>query len=159
MKSKNPLAVRQGEWRRPDATGGIDRKEITDQVFFALSNHRRRFVLDHLHRDRNPCEVRELVEALAAWENGIESSQTTSIQRKRAYVSLRQTHLPTLADLDLIDYDPDRGVVDTGDRWELVGEYLPEPPLGVQVSRSEVAILLGLAVLGLAIALLSFSII
>ena len=140
------------------STATVEREKAKNELFFALSNHRRRFVLDHLYREGGPCKVRELVEALAAWENDIEVSMTTSVQRKRAYVSLRQSHLPKLADLGLIDYDPSRGVVNPGERWDAIDGYLGEKGSGARYNRAVVAGLLVLAAVGLGLGVLSLTV-
>lgn len=44
----------------------------TDEVFEILSNHRRRYALNHLERNGERTSLGELSENVAAWENGIE---------------------------------------------------------------------------------------
>lgn len=112
----------QGENRAADSS--LESEKTKDEVYFALSNYRRRFVLDHLAEHERPCQLRELVEALAAWENSIDPVMTSSVQRKRAYVSLRQTHLPKLDELDLVDFDAGRGTVAIGERFDLTVPHL-----------------------------------
>jgi hypothetical protein len=53
-----------------------------------------------------------LAEFIAARENDTEIRLISSQQRKRVYVALYQTHLPRLADADVIDYDSSRGTVE-----------------------------------------------
>ena len=102
----------------------MDDERATDEIYFALSNYRRRFVLRFLQRTPDPVPLRTLSEELAAWENGVESTATTAVQRKRAYVALRQTHLPKLDELGLISYDETRGIARPIEGIEDADSYL-----------------------------------
>lgn len=124
MQTTSLLGSTEGSDAEPSAQTSLDREKNKDEVYFALSNYRRRFVLEYLAENGGPCQLRELVEALAAWENSIDATMTSSVQRKRAYVSLRQTHLPKLDDLDLIDFDAGRGIVTIGERFQLTAPHL-----------------------------------
>lgn len=99
-----------------------------DDVYFALSNQRRRFVLDYLTRVSPTAELRKLSAELAAWENDIEVDETTAVQRKRAYVSLHQNHLPKLDDLKIIRYDASRGEATLVDDVGALDLYLEATP-------------------------------
>lgn len=81
-----------------------------DVAFGILQNERRRRVLRYL-RDHPTTTQGDLAEHVAAIENGVPPGSLTSTQRKRVYVSLYQSHLPKLDDVDAIDYDPNRGTV------------------------------------------------
>lgn len=81
-----------------------------DVAFGILQNERRRRVLRYL-RDNPTTTQGDLAEHVAAIENGVPPDSLTSTQRKRVYVSLYQSHLPKLDDVDAIEYDPDRGTV------------------------------------------------
>ena len=48
-------------------------------------------------------------------ENGTTPGSLSYDQRKRVYVSLRQTHLPKLSSAGAIDYDSDRSIVTARD--------------------------------------------
>lgn len=88
--------------------GGI----TTDDLFFTLSNERRRRVLEYLRERRERVQMRELVREVAAREHGIEPDALTYDQRKSVYVSLRQTHLPKMDSLGIVRFDPDAGTVE-----------------------------------------------
>lgn len=114
---------------RSDTTGEgrpsqVARELETDAIFFTLSNYRRRFVLRYLLEHDGKRTQRELAESLSAWENGVANVETSSNQRKRAYVSLRQTHLPKLHDLNVIRFDAARGTVERGPELENIVPYL-----------------------------------
>jgi len=82
-----------------------------EEVFDLLSSSRRRRVLRHLLRDREPIGLQRLADEIAAEENGKEVDQLTDQERKRVYVSLYQTHVPAMADAGIVDYDPDSGTI------------------------------------------------
>jgi hypothetical protein len=74
-----------------------------------LSNPRRREALEYLFHSPGAVELRELSEVIATAETGI--SPAPRKVRESVYVSLHQTHLPTLHDLGVVDYDRDRKVI------------------------------------------------
>lgn len=95
-----------------------------DEVFFLLSSRRRRFVLRYLRRTGEAVDRATLVDALAAWENGVDAEDLTEGQRRTVDVSLYQTHLEELGDAGVVDYDPDTGRVAPTDRIEEFAGYL-----------------------------------
>lgn len=60
----------------------------------------------------------------AAWEEDVPSEELSSQQRKRVYVSLYQTHVPSLEAIGVVEYDADEGIVELADRAEAVDEHL-----------------------------------
>ena len=104
----------------------LDRERMLDENFFVLSNYRRRFVLEYLDSNPGPVSLRTLSEELSAWENESDTQMITSTQRKRAYVSLRQTHLPKLEDLGIISFDANRGIVEARSGLESLVPFLPQ---------------------------------
>lgn len=94
-----------------------------DEVYDILSNQRRRFVLYHL-RDVGETSLRELSRLVAAWENDIDPEEVTSVQRKRVYTALHQTHLPRLDEDGVVNYDRSRGIVVPTDRLEVFESFL-----------------------------------
>ncbi|ELZ46347.1 hypothetical protein C464_11048 [Halorubrum coriense DSM 10284] len=95
-----------------------------DGVFELLSNHRRRMVLYYLRTNGGAVDVQELATEIAAMENDVPADELTSQQRKRVYVSLYQTHLPKMAEMNTIEYDKDGGTVRLADRADDIDEYL-----------------------------------
>ena len=95
-----------------------------DQVFATLSNARRRMVLSYLRTHDPPVTVDELSERIAAAEHDVEPGSVTQRQRKRAYVSVYQTHLPKLAQMGFVDYDEEAGLVGLTDRADAIDAYL-----------------------------------
>jgi len=90
-----------------------------NNAFDLLSNHRRRMLLYHLGRTGGQVGVKELAAEVAAMENGVPVEELTSQQRKRVYVSLYQTHLPKMAEMEIIDYDKEAGTVRLSDRSDI----------------------------------------
>lgn len=109
-----------------DDAGGINRGEI----FEMLSNTRRRYVLHYLKQceDGKRVPLREIVDQVAAWEQGTEISQLDSAERKRVYTALKQTHLGRLDESGIVDYDQLRGEVELTDTAEEVQFYLEYVP-------------------------------
>ncbi|MFB6163939.1 MAG: hypothetical protein ABEJ31_02160 [Haloarculaceae archaeon] len=116
------------------AEGGGDGSDTTgeeltyDAIFFTLSNARRRYLLHHLKRYEEPVSVGDLAREVAAWENDVPVEAVTHAQRKRAYSSLHQTHLPKMADLGIVDYDRERGVVTPTEPIDKLDFYLEVIP-------------------------------
>lgn len=106
-----------------------------DQIFEVLSNQRRRYVLHYLKRndDRERIPLRELVDQVAAWENDTPVEKLDSSDRKCVYTALKQSHLPKLDDMGVVEYDNLRGEVtltEAAEEVQLYLEYVPEddPP-------------------------------
>jgi hypothetical protein len=95
-----------------------------DNIFEILSNHRRRLVLFYLRKHEGGVEVKELAREIAAMENDVSIGELTSQQRKRVYVSLYQTHLPKLAQMQTIEYDKDAGTVRLPEQTNNIDRYL-----------------------------------
>ena len=91
-----------------------------DMAFTLLSNPRRRFVISYLSHHGSPVGIHELAEQIAAWEGETTVEELTREDRKKAYISLYQTHIPKLADAGIVTYDEDERLVAlTGDAGEV----------------------------------------
>ncbi|WP_049922023.1 DUF7344 domain-containing protein [Halopiger djelfimassiliensis] len=88
------------------------------EVFDLLSNHRRRYAIHYCKREDGPVELGDLAEHVAAWELDKDVAELTSAERKRVYTSLQQTHLPTLEEAGMVEFD-DRTIELTEDATEL----------------------------------------
>ncbi|WP_458206912.1 DUF7344 domain-containing protein [Haladaptatus sp. NG-SE-30] len=84
---------------------GRSRSFSEQEVYDAVKNLRRRYVLYHINRERRPVELGELAEQIAAWENNIDIEDVTPEQRKSVYSALYQTHLPKLENIGIVTYD------------------------------------------------------
>lgn len=74
-----------------------------------LQNERRRYVLEYLREHEQQTCLRDVVEWIADIEDD-ESPSSTNV-RNSVYVSLHQTHLPTLDEAGIIDYDESRKTI------------------------------------------------
>ena len=118
--------------------GGGETDSAKDTIFMILRSSRRRLLLHYLEQSGGTRTRGELARYVAAAEEDVEMSQVTTTDRKRVYVSLHQTHLPTMDDVGIIDYDKDRGTVEL--REENAREYyqyLHFDPTTVSVSGDE----------------------
>lgn len=115
----------------PDSKPDPDKDSATelplDQVFEILKNKRRRLVLHYLDDNDGESSLSDLAEHIAAIENDTTVKAISSTQRKRVYVGLYQCHLPKMDDMDIIDFDQNRGTVVLSSNAEQVKSYLGEP--------------------------------
>jgi hypothetical protein len=95
-----------------------------DVVFDLLSSSRRRFVLYYLRTETESVKLTDLSDEVAAWEYETPIEELTEQERKRAYVSLYQTHVPKLVEAGLIDHDTDSGMLRLTDRMNDIDGYL-----------------------------------
>ncbi len=98
-----------------------------DQVFEILKNRRRRLVLHYLEEHDGESSLSDLAEHIAAIENDTTIKAISSTQRKRVYVGLYQCHLPKMDDMNIIDFDQNRGTVVLSQNADQVRSYLGEP--------------------------------
>lgn len=96
---------------RPDpASPGDDDGLSIQERYDLLSNRRRRLALFCLARDDGgPVDADDIARQVAAWEDGVPVEVVTYEDRRSVYTSLRQHHLPKLADAGAVDYDRDAG--------------------------------------------------
>jgi len=97
-----------------------------DHVFEILKNERRRTVLHYLKDHGGTVSLGELAEHVAAVENGTTVAQVTSNERKCVYVGLYQCHLPKMDDMDIVDFNQNRGRISLGPNAPQLYEYLDE---------------------------------
>ncbi len=111
-----------------DQAAGDDDTLPKEVAFDVLSNARRCHVLEYLMQsDERAVALRDLSEQLAAWENDIPIAEVGYKQRKRVHTSLYQTHLPKMADLEIIEYDRRSGVVRPTSTVNTLSAYLRSP--------------------------------
>jgi hypothetical protein len=95
-----------------------------DVVFEMLYNPRRRQVLAYLFAQDGPVDIDDVIVQVAAWENDTTVDAVSESERRRIYVSLYQTHIPTLDDAGLVEYDEDEETVELTDRARDVDRHL-----------------------------------
>ena len=102
---------------------------LSDDVLYgALSQKRRRYALHYLKQRDELVTVQNLAEQVAAWENEKTVEELTSQERKRVYIALYQSHLSTMDEEGLVDYDPDEGTVALSDSMREIDLYLEVVP-------------------------------
>ncbi|MFB6361556.1 MAG: ArsR family transcriptional regulator [Halobacteriales archaeon] len=114
------------------------------EIHEVLSNERRQLILEFLSEANGPLSARDLSEKIAEAETD-ESPPPTNI-RQSAYVSLHQTHLPKLDELEIVDYDQSAKTVELNDRAHRINEYRASSSTS---KRSWNELYLTLSVLGL----------
>ena len=105
---------------------GSDTQLPLDHVFEILKNERRRTVLHYLKDHGGTVSLGELAEHVAAVENGTTVAQVTSNERKCVYVGLYQCHLPKMDDMDIVEFNQNRGRISLGPNASQLYEYLDE---------------------------------
>jgi len=95
-----------------------------DLIFEILKNERRREVIRYLRDHEQRVTLSDLAEHIAALENDTDVASITSSQRKRVYVGLYQCHLPKMADMGIIDFNQNRGIIELGDKAPQLYTYL-----------------------------------
>lgn len=98
-----------------------------DELFHLLRNSRRRAAVRYLRGREGPVPMRDVAEQVAAWEHDTTVSGLSSDERQRVYVALYQSHLDTLADAGVIEYDKPRGVVEPRPLLDRVAAYTDRP--------------------------------
>ena len=129
---------------RVESTDGMDESE----VFHILGNDRRREIICTLIAEDGVMTVSDLARRIATEEGGDESSKNLY---KSVYVSLQQTHLPKLAEKEIVVYDTDAQRVEAGPAFLQIRPYLRETNRRISPLRSTVP--LSLSALGLLVAL------
>ena len=113
------------------------------EIHDVLRNDRRRLVLERLRSDGGVETVADLAERIGAIESG-ESPPPRNV-RQSVYVSLHQTHLPKLDELEIVEYDPDAKTVTLAENADDVAVYMEVVP---QYGLSWAEYYLGVGVLG-----------
>ena len=87
-------------------------------LYHALRAPRRRLAIQTLEEsDTNGVSTRELARNITSKEHGIPFDRATGELYRNVYNALTQTHLPTLADANIVIYDSERQTVSRGDNF------------------------------------------
>lgn len=134
------------------AASTAERPPSNEHIYGLLADRRRRYALHYLMQQGEPVTLRDLAEQVAAWENDKPIEELRSQERKRVYIALYQSHLPSMDREGIVEYDSDRGEVALSSTFTDVDIYLEAVPrndvpwsvyyLGLAVAN---ALLLGLA--------------
>ncbi|WP_423999559.1 DUF7344 domain-containing protein [Haloarcula salina] len=103
------------------AHSGID----DDTAFDILGNERRRACLNYLAGHDGSLPVSDLGRAVAreVADPGTDEDDLYD----SVYISLCQSHLPRLDSVDLVEYDPDEKLVETGPSFDDIDHLLDDP--------------------------------
>lgn len=113
----------QGLHPEPETREPLENTTVHD----ILSSERRQLLLELLREGEiEEMSLRALSERIAEIETG-ESPPPRNI-RQSVYVSLHQTHLPKLDDLDIVDYDQQAKTISIDGRIEEVSVYMETVP-------------------------------
>jgi hypothetical protein len=82
-----------------------------DAVFDLFSKERRRYVLYYLDQQEGSISIEELIEQVADWETEASHEDIPGGKYDQIELSLRHTHLPKTAEVDFIEYHPDKGTI------------------------------------------------
>lgn len=111
-----------------DQSSDYEEELEPSEIHNVLWNDRRRHTLKHLRDSDGVISVDTLAEHIAAIETGEEPPPRNV--RKSVYVSLHQTHLPKLDELNIIDYDQRDQEIELLDRAAEVEVYMEVVPKG-----------------------------
>lgn len=98
-----------------------------DVIFQLLSSDRRRFVLNYLEETSSEVTLDEISTAMATHENDVDLEDLETQAKKRAYISLYQTHVPRMAEHGVVEYDSDTGNVHLTPKADPVLAHLTDP--------------------------------
>lgn len=92
-----------------------------DSIYGILSEARRRYVLYYFLENEH-ANVEGLSVEIAAWEQGASIDTVSEEAKKRVTTSLIHSHLPKLADHDLIEYDARTGDIVVSSQFDEIRE-------------------------------------
>jgi hypothetical protein len=107
-----------------DGDGSVETSISDDELFHLLQNSRRRAVIRYLRGREGPIRMRDVAEQVAAWEHDTTVAHLSSDERQRVYIALYQSHLETLEDAGVIDYNKPRGVIHPRPLLDRVAIYI-----------------------------------
>lgn len=92
-----------------------DYEQFLSNLYHVLQARRRREVIRIIHTtDDSTLSVRSIAREIAAVEYDLAQTNATGEPYRNAYNALSQTHLPTLADADIVIYNSERQTVSRG---------------------------------------------
>lgn len=106
----------------------IDLTLDLDNVFGILKNQRRQHILRYLTTHDGEVTIGTLSEHIAAIEHDTTPTDLTWRERKRVYIGLLQCHLPKLDDVNAIEFNKARGIIERGPTAAQFEPYLAFEP-------------------------------
>lgn len=111
-----------------DPRGSSSRQTSTDLIFEALAHERRRRLLVLLRRHETPLGLADAADELAERECAAPLQEIPAEDVKRIYMSLYHTHVPKLAEADLVRYEQDRDLIAPAGDIERAARFLEVDP-------------------------------
>ena len=108
-----------GQTQSPESDGFS-----SDMIFHILQTSRRRETIRYLLDADGSVKMRDVAEHVAAIEHDTTVANLDSTQRQRVYIPLYQSHLPTLDEEGVIEYNKSRGVVHPTETLEVFRPHL-----------------------------------
>ena len=119
-------------------SGGTDDDSFLSILYHALRARRRRETIRFVYATDAPTiAVRTLAKNVAAIEQGLPPGRATGEPYRNAYNALSQTHLPTLADAGIINYDPEHQTISPGPNLALAALLVAISGPAVETLRTE----------------------
>ncbi len=88
-----------------------DREGLLDDVFDILASQRRRYILYCLRTHDSPLALADVADEVTVYEHDTDITDISAEEIKRVYMSLYHTHIPKLAERDLVTYSQERDLV------------------------------------------------
>ncbi|MDX1744669.1 MAG: hypothetical protein R3324_01920 [Halobacteriales archaeon] len=113
---------------RIDTGSATPRQPSSEAIYGLLADRRRRYALHYLMQRGEPVTLRDLAEQVAAWENRKPADQLGAQERKRVYIALYQSHMPSMDREGVVEYDADRGEIALAPAFADIDIYLEAVP-------------------------------
>lgn len=99
-----------------------------DDLFEVLRNRRRRLALQYLTRSEGTASLGDVVDYVTSQETDTPVGELDPRKRKAVYTALRQSHLPKMDKLGVVEYDHLRGEVRSTGAAQEVQAYIDHRP-------------------------------
>lgn len=104
---------------RPDPQLPSEGEIPITETFELLAQERRQVILEKLATaSTTPISTSSLAERVACTEYECDPDELEDDQRKRVYIAVTQSHLPTLQEADIVTHDTDAQLVDRGPKFD-----------------------------------------
>jgi hypothetical protein len=117
QSAERPVSTESGVESLVTDTKSDENIDVTldlDNIFGILKNQRRQRILRYLTTHDGEVTIGTLSEHIAALEQDTTPAALTWRERKRVYIGLLQCHLPKLDDVNAIEFNKARGIIERG---------------------------------------------
>ncbi|WP_312908275.1 DUF7344 domain-containing protein [Natronosalvus caseinilyticus] len=110
---------------KPQSEGIMLVEEVSvDEILELLSHQRRRAVLDFLLTHDRPLTLNDLRNEVVEEEQNTDITEIPSQQVKQTHISLHHVHIPKLEDKGVVNYDPNRNIVEPTEKLTQLEPFL-----------------------------------